>query len=138
MRADPAGQERPFTTAEPYGTDVQGVVGLPTTLHRVLLSAVLRALFVHREMVDTGERSSTFEHAVAVILDRWKDEGITRLTAAEIEQARSYLHQHGVRTHPVEGGQFMLEKSGRVIQPAHLILIGVRHLAAARVRTFGK
>jgi hypothetical protein len=64
-------------------------------------------------MAEAGERSRTFEQVVPVILDRWTAERTTRLTADEIEQAREYLRRCGIRAHPVDGGRFILERTGR-------------------------
>ena len=79
-----------------------------------------------------------FERAVPIILDRWTAERNTRVSDAELAQARDYLERRGVRVHPVDGGRFVVESTGRIVEAAHVVLMGVRYLAAARVQTFAK
>jgi len=75
-----------------------------------------------------------FGEAARRILDRWTAERDTRLTGAEIEQVRDYLRRVGVRTVPLEDGGFRLAGTERVLDPTQLALLGLRRLAARRVR----
>ena len=91
------------------------------------------------------EASLSFEQSVPLILDRWTAERNTSVTEAELTQAREYLRRRGIGVHPVDGGRrrplrgaevrFVVDGARHAVEAAHVVLIGVRHLAGARVQT---
>ncbi len=64
---------------------------------------------------------------------RWAVERDTWVSPTEIEQARAYLERVGVPTRPLPDGRFAVEGGPvQVYEAAPLVLLGLRHLHAAR------
>ncbi len=74
-----------------------------------------------------------FDHIAPVILERWAAEREFWVTTTEVEQARRYLQDRGIPTTPLEDGRFLVQDTSPV-DAAQVVLLGVRHLVANRVR----
>ena len=68
---------------------------------------------------------------------RWTADRDTRVSAAEVEQARAYLDRAGIATTPLEDGRFRLEQSGQAVEAAQLIFVGLRRVLARRAGHHG-
>jgi hypothetical protein len=74
-----------------------------------------------------------FEAIADAIMYRWTVERDTWVSPTEIEQARVYLQRVGIATSPLPDGRFAVAGEGeRVVDAAPLVMMGFRHLHAAR------
>lgn len=74
-----------------------------------------------------------FEALAEVIMDRWTKERDVWVAPSEVEQARVYLAQNGVRTHPRPDGTFQVEGETAVTCDAtRVVLLGLRRVHARR------
>jgi hypothetical protein len=74
-----------------------------------------------------------FEAIADAIMYRWTVERDTWVSPTEIEQARVYLQRVGITTSPLPDGRFAVAGDGeRVVDAAPLVMMGFRHLHAAR------
>jgi hypothetical protein len=83
----------------------------------------------------TGPRTVArgFEAIADAIMYRWAVERDTWVSPTEIEQTRAYLARVGVPTRSLPDGRFAVEGDpGQVYEAAPLVLLGLRHLHAAR------
>jgi hypothetical protein len=75
-----------------------------------------------------------FEAIADVIMYRWSAERDVWVSATEVEQARAYLQRVGVMTSPLPDGRYVVSgETAATLEAARLVLLGLRHLHAARV-----
>jgi hypothetical protein len=74
-----------------------------------------------------------FEAVADTIMDRWSAERDVWVSAQEVEHARAYLQRAGVTTSPLPDGRFAVAgDAASALGSARLVLLGLRHLHAAR------
>ncbi|HYR96488.1 MAG TPA: hypothetical protein VEM57_07100 [Candidatus Binatus sp.] len=74
-----------------------------------------------------------FEAIADTIMDRWSAERDIWVSTQEVEQARAYLERLGVATSPLPDGRFTVAgEAAAALGSARLVLLGLRHLHAAR------
>ena len=75
-----------------------------------------------------------FESMAEKIMYRWRVERDTWVAPREVEQARAYLMERaGIETRELPDGRFVVEgDTSSVCEAARVVLIGLRHLHAAR------
>ena len=78
---------------------------------------------------------SSFESRAHEILTRWSCERELLASRDDAEAARRYLDGLHVRTLATDDGRFVLEKTGRVVGRAELVLLGLRQLVVRRRAT---
>ena len=79
------------------------------------------------------ETARGFETIADAIMYRWTCERDTWVSTAEVEQARAYLERLGVATSRLPDGQFSVGvEPMNTLGAARLVLLGLRHLHAAR------
>jgi hypothetical protein len=79
-----------------------------------------------------GAVARGFEAIADAIMYRWAVERDTWVSPTEIEQTRAYLERVGVATRPLPDGRFAVEGEPNAYEAAPLVLLGLRHLHAAR------
>jgi hypothetical protein len=80
-----------------------------------------------------------FEAIADAIMYRWAVERDTWVSPREIEQTRAYLERVGVPTRSLPDGRFAVEGDPvQVYEAAPLVLLGLRHLHAARRGASGR
>jgi len=88
-------------------------------------------LLRHRTQAGPG-----FETIADAIMYRWSVERDTWVSTNEVEQARVYLEHAGIVTRPLPDGKFEVEgDTVTALGAARLVLLGLRHLHAARKRS---
>lgn len=79
------------------------------------------------------EGQAGFETIADTIMDRWSAERDIWVSTQEVEQARAYLERVGVVTSPLPDGRFTVSgEAAAALGAARLVLLGLRHLHAAR------
>jgi len=74
-----------------------------------------------------------FESIADAIMYRWSVERDTWVSTIEVEQAREYLERAGMAiTVLPDGGYVVAGENGDTVGDARLVLLGLRHLSAAR------
>ena len=74
-----------------------------------------------------------FEMMADAIMYRWSTERDVWVSNTEVEQARVYLQRAGVVTSPLPDGRFVVEgAAATTLEAARLVLLGLRHVHAAR------
>ncbi|HLK12103.1 MAG TPA: hypothetical protein VKW76_12060 [Candidatus Binatia bacterium] len=74
-----------------------------------------------------------FEAIADAIMYRWAVERDTWVSPTEVEQTRVYLQRLGIATQLLPDGRFVVEgEPAQVYDAAPLVLLGLRHLHAAR------
>jgi hypothetical protein len=74
-----------------------------------------------------------FEAIADAIMYRWRIERDTWVSPTEIEHTRAYLLAVGITTTALPDGRFAIEgEDTRAYDPAPLVMVGLRHLHAAR------
>ena len=80
-----------------------------------------------------SETSRGFEAIADTIMYRWSVERDTWVSTAEVAQAREYLARAGVPTNALPDGRFAVAgQTATALGSARLVLLGLRHLQAAR------
>jgi hypothetical protein len=80
-----------------------------------------------------SETSRGFEAIADTIMYRWSVERDTWVSTNEVAQAREYLARAGVTTNALPDGRFVLAgQTASAFGAARLVLLGLRHLQAAR------
>ena len=74
-----------------------------------------------------------FDAVAKAIMYRWTAERDTRVSAAEVEQAREYLTRKGVWTTALAEGRFAVHGAVASVDAAHVVLLGLRHVVHARM-----
>ena len=83
-----------------------------------------------------GEAARAFEAIAEAIMYRWSVERDTWVSTAEVEQARAYLERVGIVTTALPDGRFTVAgETASVLGAARVVLLGLRHLHAARKGT---
>ena len=89
-----------------------------------------------------GSRHETtrgFEAIADGIMYRCSVERDTWVSATEVEEARAYLERLGIATTPLPDGRFAITgEAADVLGSARLVLLGLRHLHAARKTLRGR
>jgi hypothetical protein len=76
-----------------------------------------------------------FEAMADVIMYRWSTERDTWVSTAEIEEARVYLQRAGIATAALPDGRYTVTgDTAQTLEAARVVLLGLRHLHAARRR----
>jgi hypothetical protein len=74
-----------------------------------------------------------FELMADAIMYRWSVERDVWVSSTEVEQARAYLARVGINTIELPDGRFTAAGSAaEALDAARLVLLGLRHLQAAR------
>lgn len=74
-----------------------------------------------------------FEAIADAIMYRWSVERDVWVSPREVEHARAYLQHLGITTTALPDGRFTIEgEAAAVYDPAPLVMLGLRHLHAAR------
>lgn len=82
---------------------------------------------------NVGAHDRTFEAIADGIMYRWSVERDTWVSSSEVEQARAYLEREGIATRALPDGRFTVETgTAETLGAARLVLLGLRHLHAAR------
>ena len=80
-----------------------------------------------------AEGQAGFETIADTIMDRWSAERDVWVSAQEVAHARAYLERIGVVTAPLPDGRFTVAgEAAAALGSARLVLLGLRHLHAAR------
>jgi hypothetical protein len=80
-----------------------------------------------------SEAARGFEAVADAIMYRWTVERDTWVSATEVEQARAYLERAGIATTLLPDGRFAVAgQTPDTLGAARLVLLGLRHLHAAR------
>jgi len=78
--------------------------------------------------------TTSFEAIADTIMYRWSAERDVWVSPSEVEQARAYLERAGVLTSPLPDGRFAVSgNTAATIEATRIVLLGLRHLHAARV-----
>ncbi len=78
--------------------------------------------------------TSGFEAIADTIMYRWSAERDVWVSPSEVEQARAYLDRVGVVTSPLPDGRFTVSgNAAATLEATRIVLLGLRHLHAARV-----
>ena len=81
-----------------------------------------------------GSPGGAFAAGAEAILYRWAVERDVSTTAAEVESVRAYLQTRGILTSALPDGRFQVaDATARTLDAAHLVLLGLRHVVAARI-----
>jgi len=82
---------------------------------------------------NAGAHDRTFESIADSIMYRWSVERDTWVSSSEVEQARAYLQREGIATRALPDGRFTVDSgTAETLGAARLVLLGLRHLHAAR------
>ena len=74
-----------------------------------------------------------FEAIADAIMYRWSVERDTWVSPTEVAHARAYLQRLGIATSELPDGRFTVEgEAAKVLDAAPLVMLGLRHLHAAR------
>ena len=80
-----------------------------------------------------NEVSRGFEAVADAIMYRWTVERDTWVSPTEVEYARVYLEKAGITTRSLPDGRFEVDGlEAATCEAAPLVMIGLRHLHAAR------
>ena len=80
-----------------------------------------------------GRTARGFESIADAIMYRWSVERDTWVSTIEVEQAREYLERAGMAITPLPDGGYMVSgERADTVGDARLVLLGLRHLSAAR------
>jgi hypothetical protein len=80
-----------------------------------------------------SETTRGFEAIADAIMYRWTAERDTWVSAAEVDEARAYLERIGIATTLLPDGRFLVQgEAPDALGAARLVLLGLRHLHAAR------
>jgi len=75
----------------------------------------------------------SFEQGAAMIMDRWARERNPRVSASEVELARSYLQAAGVGSAALRDGRFVMTgPAPSTVDGTQLVLLGLRHFVRSR------
>lgn len=89
----------------------------------------------HVDERPTPDTARTFESIADTIMYRWSTERDTWVSATEVEEARRYLQRAGIDTSLLPDGRFTVGgDAARTLEAARVVLLGLRHLHAARRR----
>jgi hypothetical protein len=83
-----------------------------------------------RPLRDQSGRS--FETIADAIMYRWSVERDIWVSSAEVEKARAYLSRVGIDTTALPDGRYATGGAAEALDAARLVLLGLRHLHAAR------
>src|SRR5262249_43155180 len=86
-----------------------------------------------------SETTRGFEAIADAIMYRWTVERDTWVSATEVDQARAYLERLGIVTTVLPDGRFAVQgEAADALGAARVVLIGLRHLHAARKGVRGR
>lgn len=80
-----------------------------------------------------ADETRAFETVADSIMYRWSVERDTWVSEREVQQARVYLERAGIPTTLLPDGRFAVAgNAAGTLEAARLVLLGLRHLHAAR------
>jgi hypothetical protein len=78
--------------------------------------------------------TASFEAIADTIMYRWSAERDVWVSPSEVAQARAYLERAGVVTSLLPDGRFTVSgNTAATLEATRIVLLGLRHLHAARV-----
>lgn len=93
----------------------------------------MRTIDVHVSLGGGHRAARGFEAIADTIMYRWSVERDTWVSTIEVEHAREYLERSGMIVTRLSDGRFAVAgESADTLGAARLVLLGLRHLSAAR------